>query len=85
VGRLEIRNDAHDRWRQAVADTLRTDPERVLVSCLHQHDAPVADLEAERLLRQHKATGSIYSTSLPGRPQWGRSAPGPPGEPERPT
>jgi hypothetical protein len=55
----EIRNDAHDRWRRAVADALKTDPQRVLVSCLHQHDAPVSDLEAERLLRKHKAAGSI--------------------------
>jgi hypothetical protein len=55
----EIRNDAYDRWRRAVADALQTDPQRVLVSCLHQHDAPVADLEAERLLREHKAAGSI--------------------------
>jgi hypothetical protein len=55
----EIRNDAHDRWRQAVADAVRTDPQRVLVTCLHQHDAPVADLEAERLLQKHKAAGSI--------------------------
>jgi hypothetical protein len=55
----EVRNDAHDRWRQAVADALQTDPRRVLVSCVHQHDAPVADLEAERLLRTHKAAGSI--------------------------
>jgi hypothetical protein len=55
----EIRNDAHDRWRQAVADALRTDARRVLVSCVHQHDAPVADLEAERLLRTHQAAGSI--------------------------
>src|SRR5690349_13541597 len=55
----EIRNEAHDRWRQAVADAVKTDPGRVLVSCLHQHDAPVADLEAERLLRAHKAAGSV--------------------------
>jgi hypothetical protein len=55
----EIRNDAHDRWRRAVADAVKTDPQRVLVSCLHQHDAPVADLGAERLLREHHAAGSI--------------------------
>ncbi len=55
----EIRNDAYDRWRQAVADAIKTDRARVLVSCLHQHDAPVADLEAERLLRQAKAAGSV--------------------------
>lgn len=55
----EIRNDAHDRWRQAVADAVKTEPRHVLVSCLHQHDAPIADLEAERLLKKHKAAGSI--------------------------
>jgi hypothetical protein len=55
----EIRNDAYERWRQAVADAVRTEPQRVLVFCLHQHDAPIADLEAERILQQHKATGSI--------------------------
>jgi hypothetical protein len=55
----EIRNDAYDRWRDAVAEAAGTPPERVLVSCLHQHDAPVADLEAQRLLEKHHAAGSI--------------------------
>jgi hypothetical protein len=55
----EIRNDAHQRWRNALAEAAGTTPERVLVTCLHQHDAPVADLEAESLLRQHKAAGSV--------------------------
>jgi hypothetical protein len=55
----EIRNDAHTRWRTALAEAAGTVPERVLVSSVHQHDAPVADLEAERLLRRHKAKGSV--------------------------
>jgi hypothetical protein len=55
----EIRNDAHQRWRTALADAVASEPERVLVACLHQHDAPVADLEAERILQKHKAAGSI--------------------------
>ena len=46
----EIRNDAHERWRRALAEAAGTTPERVLVSSLHQHDAPVMDLEAQRLL-----------------------------------
>jgi hypothetical protein len=46
----EIRNDAHDRWREALAEAAGTIPERVLVSSLHQHDTPVMDLEAQRLL-----------------------------------
>src|SRR5262249_1133817 len=32
---------------------------RVLVTCLHQHDAPIADLEAQRLLEKHNAAGKI--------------------------
>jgi hypothetical protein len=55
----EIRNDAYERWRAAVAEAVKTEPQRVLVSCLHQHDAPIADLEAERILKAHKAAGSI--------------------------
>lgn len=55
----ELRNDAYDRWRDAVAEAVGTTRERVLVSCLHQHDAPVADLAAQRFLDDVKATGAI--------------------------
>lgn len=46
----EIRNEAYDRWREALAEAAGTKPERVIVTCLHQHDAPVADLGAQKLL-----------------------------------
>jgi hypothetical protein len=55
----EIRNDAYDRWRTVLAEAARTTPERVLFSSVHQHDAPIADLEAQRLLEKHGAKGSI--------------------------
>ena len=55
----EIRNDAYDRWRGAIAEAVGTKRERVLVSCLHQHDAPVADLTAQRFLDDAKAKGTI--------------------------
>jgi hypothetical protein len=55
----EIRNDAYERWRSVLAEAAGTVPERVLVTCLHQHDAPVADLEAQRLLEKYKAAGSV--------------------------
>lgn len=45
-----IGNDAHDRWREALAIAAGTVPERVLVCAIHQHDAPLVDLEAERLI-----------------------------------
>lgn len=46
----ELRNDAYDRWRSELAKAAGTTPRRVLLSCVHQHDAPYADLEAQRLL-----------------------------------
>lgn len=46
----EIRNDAYDHWRTALADAAGTVPERVMVASVHQHDAPVVDYEAQRLL-----------------------------------
>ncbi len=55
----EIRNDAYERWRAVLAEAAGTVPGRVLLSCVHQHDAPIADLEAQRLLERHKAAGSI--------------------------
>jgi hypothetical protein len=55
----EIRNDAYARWREVIAAAAGTAPERVLVSSVHVHDAPVADLGAERILRARKLPGSV--------------------------
>jgi hypothetical protein len=55
----EIRNDAYDRWREAIAEAIGTTRDRVLLSALHQHDTPIADLTAQKLLDAVKAKGSI--------------------------
>jgi hypothetical protein len=55
----EIRNDAYARWQAALAEAARTAPDHVLVTTIHQHDAPVADLEAERLLRARGLKGTV--------------------------
>ncbi len=55
----EIRNDALTRWQEVLAEAARTIPERVMICAIHQHDAPVADLEAERILRAGKAAGTV--------------------------
>ena len=34
-------------------------PVRVLLSCIHQHDAPIADLTAQRFLNESRSSGSI--------------------------
>lgn len=46
----EIRNASYDLWRDTIAEVVGTTRERVLVSSLHQHDAPVIDHEAAKLL-----------------------------------
>jgi hypothetical protein len=45
-----IRNEADAAWRRALADAAHTVPEHVAVQCVHPHNAPFADLKAERLL-----------------------------------
>src|SRR5947209_16710199 len=45
-----LRNDAHRLWRQALADATHTVPENVAVHCVHQHNAPFADVGAQKLL-----------------------------------
>lgn len=55
----EIRNDAYSRWREALAAAAGTTPDRVLVASVHQHDAPVADLAAEKILRDNRCAGTV--------------------------
>jgi hypothetical protein len=45
-----LRNDAHLAWRKALAVATHTVVEKVAVHCIHQHNAPFADIEAESLL-----------------------------------
>lgn len=55
----EIRNDAYARWQKVLATAASSSPERVMVSTIHQHDAPVADLGAEAFLRERQLNGTI--------------------------
>ena len=55
----EIRNGAYDLFREAVAKAVGTDAVRVMLCALHQHDAPIMDLEAQQLLEKHKAKGAV--------------------------
>jgi hypothetical protein len=43
-------NEAHQRWRQILAQAAGTTPERVAVQCVHQHNAPFVCLETERIV-----------------------------------
>jgi hypothetical protein len=55
----EIRNDAYHRWQEVLAQAAGTSSESVMVSTVHQHDAPVADLRAEEMLRGRGLKGTI--------------------------
>jgi hypothetical protein len=52
----EIRNASHRRWREVLARAAGTNPARVLVATLHQHDTPVIDTVAQRILDDARVT-----------------------------
>ncbi len=56
----EIRNGAYDRWRDTLGKAAGTTRERVLVCSLHQHDAPVTDTGAGRLLAGVGLDGELF-------------------------
>ena len=47
-----LHNEAYDLFRRKLAAGADTSESSVAVQCLHQHDAPVADIGAELLLRK---------------------------------
>jgi hypothetical protein len=60
----EVRNGAYDQWRAALAKAAGTSVERVLVCSLHQHDAPVTDLDAAKILEQVGLAGELYDVAF---------------------
>lgn len=60
----EIRNGAYDQWRDTLAAAANTTRERVLVSSLHQHDAPVVDRDAALLLAEVGLRGELYDEAF---------------------
>lgn len=48
-----IGNGSYDAFREAIAEAVKTTPERVAVHTLHQHDAPGSDFATEQLLAEH--------------------------------
>ena len=45
-------NDAHIQWRPALAEAAGTTIDRVTLHCVHQHNAPFACVDAERIILQ---------------------------------
>jgi hypothetical protein len=59
-----ILNSAHLEWRTALAEAAATTPERVAVQCVHQHNAPMACLDAERITQQHEGLPHIVDVDF---------------------
>lgn len=49
---IGIANEGQDAFCRALAEAAGTVPERVAVHTVHQHDAPICDFSAERMLKQ---------------------------------
>jgi hypothetical protein len=47
-----LRNDAHRAFREGLAKATHTAAANVAVQCVHPHNAPFADTEAERLIQK---------------------------------
>lgn len=60
----EIRNGAYDHWRDLLATAAGTSTERVILCAVHQHDAPLADLGAERLLAEVGLGGEMCDVAF---------------------
>jgi hypothetical protein len=54
-----LRNDANLLWRKALAQAAHTVVENVAVHCVHPHNAPFADVEAQKLIEAAKGPISL--------------------------
>lgn len=54
-----LRNEAFRVWRKALADAAHTTPEHVSLHCVHPHNAPFADVGAEKRIAEAKAPKSL--------------------------
>ncbi len=55
----EIRNEAYDQWRDALAKAAETEPVRIMLTSVHQHDTPLGDLAGQRKLDEHGLAGAM--------------------------
>ena len=53
----QCNNDSYDRWRDVLAEAAGTDRKRVMLATVHQHDAPICDLTAQKLLDEQGLFG----------------------------
>ncbi len=62
---IGIANEGHDAFRNALAEAAGTEPSRVAIHTLHQHDAPDCDFGAEQVLNEAKIDALNYNGDFP--------------------
>lgn len=60
----EIRNNSYDLWRDRIAAAAGTRRERVMLSCVHPHDAPYTDAYAQQLLSRHQVPDQLCDVAF---------------------
>lgn len=61
---VAISNEAHDSFRQQLADAVGTSPDRVAVHTVHQHDTPGVDFSTEAILAEHGLSGAMFDPEV---------------------
>lgn len=61
---IGIANEGHDFFRDALAQAAGTTRERVAVHALHQHDAPLCDFSAGKILAQHRLPSPVFDEAV---------------------
>src|SRR5688500_13423667 len=61
---ISIANGGHDAWRESLARSVGTSPDRVAVHVLHQHDGVRCDFTAEELLAPHGLAGKRFDAGF---------------------
>ena len=59
-----IGNSGHTAFREAIAKAAGTTKERVCIHCLHPHDTPGCDFEADELLVPFKLGGKLFDPAF---------------------
>jgi hypothetical protein len=59
-----IGNSGYDAFRDALAKAAGTTRDRVALDCLHQHDAPGCDFEADEILSKYGLGGKLFDPAF---------------------
>jgi hypothetical protein len=61
---IGISNESQDAFKKTLAEAAGTIPERVAVHTVHQHDAPISDFGAEKILKEAGLSPLSYESSF---------------------